>query len=133
LGPHGGGGLTVDCERAQSITHAYVDGELDLGTTLDFERHIHGCERCAQVRQSIQTLRGVIRDGGAFFKAPATLEQRIRADLRTARGGSSSPPAVVRWRWLALAATIACLAVGMWALMRAGRSDSSRELVLAQE
>src|SRR5215475_10825125 len=39
----------VNCQEAQGLFHAYVDGELDLVRTLDIERHLRECSACTHV------------------------------------------------------------------------------------
>jgi len=37
----------MSCQETQSLIHGYMDGELDLVRSLEFERHLNGCEVCA--------------------------------------------------------------------------------------
>ena len=42
-------GRRLNCDDARALVHAYVDGELDLARSLEFERHLEGCADCRAV------------------------------------------------------------------------------------
>jgi anti-sigma factor RsiW len=62
--------------------HAYIDGELELPTSLEVERHIAGCPACERERTSLRALRQAFRDASVYYEAPASLERRMRAASR---------------------------------------------------
>jgi anti-sigma factor RsiW len=100
----------MSCQEAQELLHGYLDGELDLAATLEFERHLRGCAVCERAYENQKTLRTAIRSDAPYFKAPASLKRKVR-------------PA----RWLAplaLAAALALTLAGTWAVLRAGRSGN---------
>lgn len=124
----------MDCQEARDVIHAYFDGELDLVRTLDFERHIHDCQSCSRAHKGLAAMRTSIRGTGLYYKAPLGLEQRIRADVRKARGegeGRTIPTIPIVWRWMAMAASLAFIAVALWTLLRT--PGVSQEKLLAQE
>src|ERR1700736_4206277 len=108
----------MDCQEARDVMHAYFDGELDLVRTLDFERHIHDCQSCSRAHKGLMAMRSSIRGSGLYFKAPLGLEQRIRADVRKARGEAQGRPVSIVWRWMAMAASVAFIAFALWTLVR---------------
>jgi anti-sigma factor RsiW len=135
----------VDCREAQDLMHAYADHELDLVRTLDIERHIHDCRLCAQAHQNIAALRTSVGNAGFYFNAPPGLEQRIRTALRDAQPrraqshAAEPDSAQLRRAWrlfprlwvpLAAAASVALVAVILWAVLRG--SHPSDERLLAQ-
>ena len=71
----------MSCQETQALIHAYLDGELDLVRSVEIQRHLDMCRNCALDYRNHQSLRSLMRGGSLYFKAPATLETRLRASL----------------------------------------------------
>jgi anti-sigma factor RsiW len=99
----------VDCTETQQLIHGYLDGELDLVSSLAVERHTQECPACAETYRRGQALREALRGGSLAFAPPADLRQRVRAALRRAGNGRRARR-VPAWPVLAVAA---CLAAGV--------------------
>jgi anti-sigma factor RsiW len=101
----------VACESNGRLLHAYLDGELDLVRTLDFEEHLKTCADCAGELREQQILRQSLRSANLHERAPERLRSRIRAELS---GGQTRPvqrkpipmPRRAALNWLAAAAAI---------------------------
>src|SRR2546430_10517460 len=97
---------------------AYLDGELAADDARELEAHLVQCPDCARFRDGRIALRAAITAQVPVLQAPDALRERVRAALRVAgRSGSSrrvTAPAL--WRSLALAASLAVVAVGSWRL-----------------
>jgi anti-sigma factor RsiW len=95
---------------------AYVDGELALRDAREFEAHLKGCRDCTRLHDARVALGAAIRAEVPALRAPDGLRTQVRAALRSAAGvpvtPSTMPP--LGWRWLALAASLALVAVGSW-------------------
>jgi len=117
----------VNCQETQPLLHGYVDGELDLTTTLALEQHLRQCPACAGEHSALRTLRSTLADGALYFQPPPNLRSRVRAAVRRTR------PRPYPWRWLAVAASLAFVALTVWGVLRlvAVRADDllTRELV----
>jgi anti-sigma factor RsiW len=74
----------MDCDRVETLLHAYVDGELDLTTTLTLEAHLAACRACRERREQLGRLIGDLQAGLERYEAPADLRQRMTLTL-TAR------------------------------------------------
>ena len=72
----------MSCQKNEILMHGYLDGELDLASTLQFEAHLRECVACAQAYQNYQVLRSGIRGGGLYFQLPTGLAERIRSSVR---------------------------------------------------
>jgi len=113
---------------------AYLDGELAPGDARELETHLKQCGECARVHEARVALSAAIREQIPALHASDELRGRVRAALRNVAGGSASrrvlPP--IAGRWLALAASLAVVALGSWrlALSRAGE-DALAGQVLA--
>jgi anti-sigma factor RsiW len=96
----------------------YLDGELAAGDARALETHLAQCPDCTRFRDGRLELRAAIVAGVPTFQAPPALRERVLAAAR----GSSSPRAPRRftvqnvWRPLALAASLAVVALGSWTL-----------------
>jgi anti-sigma factor RsiW len=118
--------LNVTHSSFEAQVDAYLDGELAVGDASELETHLAQCPECTRFRDQRLELRAAIVAGVPTFQAPAALRERVRAAAREA-GASPGPRAPRRltvrnlWRPLALAASLAVVAVGSWtfALQRA--------------
>jgi anti-sigma factor RsiW len=96
---------------------AYIDGELASRDTREFEAHLKECPECARLHASRAALGAAIRAEVPPLRAPDDLRTRIRTAVRTPAGTTATPrstPVAQGWRWLALAASLALVAVGSW-------------------
>ncbi|MBZ5723838.1 MAG: anti-sigma factor [Acidobacteriia bacterium] len=94
-----------------------MDGELDLRSQLEIERHIEKCEACAAVYQVQQRVRSAIAHPSLYFQAPAGLDRKIASALRKAERAGRSPlgkswPKL--WRAAGVAAAFAIAAAVIW-------------------
>jgi anti-sigma factor RsiW len=110
---------------------AYLDGELAQADAAVVEAHLAECASCARFRGDRMALRSAIRSELAGPDAPELLRARLRAALRKESG-------VSRWRFsfallrpLALAASLAAVAVVSWQLgaSRAAASTLTDEVL----
>ncbi len=108
---------TIDAERLG----AYLDGELDLTSTLELERHLAGCAECARALAAQRALSTALGAAGLRHAPLPGQRDRLRQSLRAA-----SPAPVLRFpapRLRALASLAALLAVAVvsWSVGRFGR------------
>jgi anti-sigma factor RsiW len=95
-------------ERELQAT-AYLDGELDLTSALDFERHLEECPHCAAALAAQRAMKQAI--GAADLRFRPTLPQTRR--LKKAIGAPAAP---AWWRHPQLRSIAALLLVGVGAL-----------------
>jgi anti-sigma factor RsiW len=119
------------CEDARPLIDSYLDGELDLVRTLDLECHVDGCANCAPVRRSAMELRAAIRQELPYFRAPRSLQQRVRA---IAQQPAKAAPrvTVLSWRWIGAAAAVLLVLLGA-ARLRENLLGPSQEDLVAQQ
>jgi anti-sigma factor RsiW len=96
----------------------YLDGELAAVDARELEAHVAQCAECARFRDGRLALRAAIKADVPAFQAPDTLRQRVRASLRTAARGQTQRRFGLAswWRPLAMAASLAVVAIGSWNL-----------------
>ncbi|GAC1361542.1 MAG: hypothetical protein NVSMB38_45140 [Ktedonobacteraceae bacterium] len=120
----------MSCSEIQALLHGYVDGELDVVTTLEIEQHLQACPECSQTYKQQQALRTALRSNAnsLYVKAPAQLQKRVQASLRRV-SKVRTVPRVLSWRLLGLAALllIAILTTGI--LVRVVSGPSANDLL----
>ena len=126
----------MNCQEAQGLLNAYIDGELDLVRSLDFERHLDECSRCPALRGQYDEMRRSLQTNNLYFQAPVALEERIRLRVRGTREQNTKPvvhkTSASGWPMFAIAAGIVLLAVLSAALLEMLRRPSASE-ILAQQ
>jgi anti-sigma factor RsiW len=75
--------MSMNCEDIERLADAYVDDELDLERTLALEAHLSTCEACTARLDRIRGVRQALRTV-PYFRAPATLAERVRATVAAA-------------------------------------------------
>jgi anti-sigma factor RsiW len=121
----------VNCDELADLLHPFADGELDLVRSLAVERHLEACPACATAVQGLQALRGALAEPALYHRAPAALRERVRASLRPA-GRTHAGNRPFPWRALAVAASLAFVAVLTWATLRGLPVPSADERVAQQ-
>jgi len=120
----------VACELSRTVLHGYIDGELDAARAAEFERHLASCRDCTAALDAQEALRSFISRAKLRERAPASLLQRINAELglpRTEARASSRRA----WLWLATAAAAAVVLLSVWMAWRPGRSAGEDVLAAA--
>ena len=121
----------MNCTELHDLLHGYADAELDLVRNMEIERHLQECSVCTERLSRIQTLRTALQGPALYRRPPLGLEQRIRSSLprpRKSRLAYRGPA----WKVLAVAASLAIIALLIWGAVRL-RSAPSAEDRLAQE
>ncbi|HEY8258961.1 MAG TPA: anti-sigma factor [Gemmatimonadales bacterium] len=97
---------------------AYLDGELAGSDAAELEGHLATCAGCERFRAGRLALRAAIAAQMPALEAPDALRARVRAALRKEAASQSPGRSFTRgaWRWMALAASLAAVAVGSWRL-----------------
>ena len=95
----------------ESQLDAYLDGELAAVDARELEAHVAQCQECQEFRDRRLALRAAIKTRVPTFQASDVLRQRVRAAVRKPSTSRPRP-----WRSLAIAASLAVVAVGTWQL-----------------
>ena len=95
---------------------AYLDGELAPRDAREFADHLKECRSCSRLHDARVALGAAIRAEVPPLRAPDELRSRVRSALRSANGNNVArrPAPPVGWRSLALAASLALVALGTW-------------------
>ena len=109
----------MTCAEVETLLDAFVDGELDLRTSMDVEEHLTHCAQCAQQVRERLDLQEAIADARLYYPAPRELRKRVRRSLQ----GRSFP--LVWW----IAPVAAALILVLLALPRPGTSAMEQAVV----
>jgi len=121
----------MNCREALDLIHAYVDGELDLLTSVEIEQHLGACPACKVQYDQVRELASGIRSHAVYHAAPQALRARVGAAL------PREPGSVARaWGWGGMAAALALstligLALGLVWLQPGADEQLAREVVAA--
>jgi anti-sigma factor (TIGR02949 family) len=74
----------MNCGLFRRHLDAFLDGEVDPATQIDFERHAMACSGCQELIELEKALRGRVKDSLRGMAAPAALRERIQQSLREA-------------------------------------------------
>jgi anti-sigma factor RsiW len=125
----------MTCEETRLLLEACVDGELDTMRTLRVEEHMDTCAACRSRYDGQKALHETIQSQAQYFEAPKHLQARVQNALRDAersRRGTPATSARRGWRYAAIAAGIAFLAISTVALVMLLKSPSTSELLAQQ-
>jgi anti-sigma factor RsiW len=103
----------MTCNDVRSLVHASLDRELDLLHQMEIDDHLRQCKACEAVYESHRTVQAALKTDGLCFPAPADLQRRVRASIRSAGGPRRwwSPGLSSSWLGAAAAAAIVIIAV----------------------
>ncbi|HTF70067.1 MAG TPA: anti-sigma factor [Edaphobacter sp.] len=125
----------MSCQEIRVSLDAYIDGELDVTTTLQLESHLSECDSCRRIYERYRQLHDSVRNEIRYFAAPKRLEDRIRGSVRPAgRDQNRSIWGIwfLGWRGWAIAGSVIVLAVfGTLLFQMTGRTAASE--MLAEE
>src|SRR5689334_12084958 len=110
---------------------AWLDGELPATDARELEAHLAQCPDCAGVRDDSLALRAALKARVPRLEAPPALRARVRAAVRASAAPRPRYRTRVVWRSLALAASLAVVAVGSWQVaLRNAAGDAIADQVL---
>jgi anti-sigma factor RsiW len=117
----------MDCPQAKALIDAYVDGELDARSIMEFEPHLKSCPSCARIAENRRTLGAALRSADLSYAAPGDLRRRLRAATAPAE-----PAAWLQWRPMALAASFAAAVLIASAGGRHWRSSRADDAIASE-
>jgi anti-sigma factor RsiW len=133
-------------DEANTLLHAYIDGELDPAKTLELEAHLAGNPSLRAACGRLREMSEAVRLKADYHAAPAWLEERVRAALPAEPKNGPARPAWWGWLnpagslaayadWLRPAASFAAVALVTWVValgvLRPGEDERITQEVLA--
>jgi anti-sigma factor RsiW len=117
-------------EQALQLVHAYVDGELDPASTLEFEAHLAGSPALRAEHQRLAALQSSIRQRATRYAAPPRLQDRVLAALPSLPSYRSALGRARRWRRIAIGACIAAAVLLAWNVKVTFMGPDSEDVLL---
>ena len=102
----------MNCSR--ELIAAYLDEELDAVQQTEVERHMTGCRSCADAYARLSGQKAEIRATAPHYRAPRELHASIRAGLRRVDAARPGRAQEMRWRGLAIAASVFLVVSVSW-------------------
>ena len=122
----------MECERVRLLLHGYVDGELDLVTSLDLSEHLQHCDACSREHALLMNLHAAVSGSSLRLTAPEALRVKIHSSLRQAEPRSRPWLALQTFRLASGFVLIAILFFAVGFLSR-GISLANRDAAIAQD
>ena len=127
----------MSCELTQRYVPGYLDGELDLVRTIEFETHLKGCPDCAQEMESLKALRAALQRSSLAYAAPAGLRDRIQSSLRVSSGVKVQEhrmkwPSLHFWQLAGAFALLALISISGWQWTVRLRAPSSDQRIATE-
>jgi anti-sigma factor RsiW len=111
----------VACEDESLLLHAYLDRELDLVRSVEFEEHLKSCPGCAEQLRGLQALRQSIGSQPLYHRAPPELAAKLRVRAGRApvavlnrRSIPAAQTALPRRRVIEWLAVAAAMLIAVW-------------------
>ena len=97
----------MNCSESRLLLHAHADGELDVASSLELERHLKACTACVAEQESLRSLKAAIRESPLRYDAPDALRKEVRRLARASTAGArpSLFQSLLLWKSLAFTAT----------------------------
>lgn len=112
----------MSCDFVDSLLQGYFDGELSGRRAAEFERHLRHCVHCATELVDLDSLRDSLQLAQLYEPATASLRRKINAPLHAiAPTTAASQPRL--WHWLAAAAALLFVVIGLGRVGRKFNSD----------
>src|SRR6266436_6559368 len=73
----------MTCEDRQKFLHAYLDGELDLATSIEIEGHVDTCNACFQAYTRHRSLQTALKQSALYYEPPELLRRRIYKSVKS--------------------------------------------------
>jgi anti-sigma factor RsiW len=123
--------MSAEHENIHDLLHAYVDGELDLASARETERHLQSCGDCRGTEKAIRELHVVLTSDAPKYSAPAHLRRNVRAALR--KEAKATRQTLSPWLMFATGAAFAAIILGfaLFQTTRAARSNAIVDQVVA--
>jgi len=116
----------MNCDEANVLMHALIDGELDAGHAREVEAHIGSCANCAARLREFQEFRNAMAPASLRHAAPASLRARIEGKLPRPLAAVASRRSVIKG--FAFGATASALAAS-GVLVMVMRTDDERRVL----
>jgi anti-sigma factor RsiW len=103
-------------ETARVLLHAYIDGELDVASTVELESHLSASPPLRQELARLSALQSAVQSRATRYACPPHLNARLFIPSPAPAVEATRPGVSPWWRNLAIGATAAALALVVWSV-----------------
>jgi hypothetical protein len=82
----------MNCEEMSPLLGAYLDGELDLVTSMQAEAHVAECAACQAALEKLTALNAALTENAPRYAAPEGLRARVRTIMKQESGNEIQEP-----------------------------------------
>jgi len=125
----------MSCQQVGEFLDAYLDKELDVVASSQFDRHLLECSACRAKYERYAQMHESVRAHMEYFRAPAALEQKLRAQVSPSVRLQSEVPRrnwFPGWRQWAVAASLAAVLLLTALLVQIARRPSASDMLAQQ-
>jgi hypothetical protein len=115
-----------NCERVRRYLDSYISNELLVESNLGVLRHIEQCRACSQELETRLRVRASLQAAVRREGMPASLEQKIRNEIRE-RSPVRVWPFDLSLRWMSAVAALLLISTAIWVVLRSRRELSPQE------
>lgn len=125
----------MSCQKVEEFLDAYLDEELDVVTSTQFDRHLIECAACRAKYEQYREMHGAVQAHMEYCQAPEGFEQKLRAQLYPS--GQRQHKAIrgewfSGWRPWAMAASVVAVLLFTAMLFEMGRRSSASDMLARQ-
>lgn len=119
----------MTCDQLRRNLDAYIDRELELGKSLEIERHLQTCPSCEEAHLTIESVRTAVTTPTLYHRAPPGLLDQLKSSP------ASAPPQpsfrIGTWKLVAAAMfmIVASVAISLAVSHRASRTQLADEAI----
>ena len=89
----------MDCKKTENLLDSYIDRELDRDGAAAVDGHLRVCGECRRTFDAHSSITSSIKKHATYYPAPATLANRIRAQVSQAAKQPAEKTRQHRFRW----------------------------------
>jgi anti-sigma factor RsiW len=113
----------MNCNEAEVLLHALLDGELDASHAREVETHVAACPRCAARLRAYRDMRQAMAAADLHLPAPASLRRRIDAALPLAAARAPTRRAMLQGFGFGAALSAVAASGLVWVALRADQEQ----------
>jgi anti-sigma factor RsiW len=120
----------MNCDRVRLLLNGYVDGELDLVSSLDIEEHLRSCAACSNHYRLLTSLHIAASNKALYRPAPSSLQKRVLSSFAKA---SPTLPAWLSPPWNLFTAVLVVFLLAVVGFLGRGLFTPQSETSLAEQ
>jgi anti-sigma factor RsiW len=125
----------MSCQEVCDFLDAYLDKELDVISTSEFDRHLNECAACRAKYDQYREMHGAVQAHMEYFQAPEDFEQKLRVLLHPSEPHKEKATRrewFPRWHAWPAVASIAAVLLATTLLFQMLKRPSASEIVAEQ-